>query len=106
MNVYEDLKTELLTINRDVAGLLDRIKAMPETSEHSFADWENICRTIENQLAGELLRVAVIGTIKSGKSTLINSLFSGDYLKRGSRRGDIHGHPGPPRRSAQGHPLF
>ena len=30
MNVYEDLKTELLTINRDVAGLLDRIKAMPK----------------------------------------------------------------------------
>ena len=84
MNVYEDLKTELLTINRDVAGLLDRIKAMPETSEHSFADWENICRTIENQLAGEFLRVAVIGTIKSGKSTLINSLFSGDHLKRGA----------------------
>lgn len=84
MNVYEDLKTELLTINRHVCKLLDRINSMPETSEHSFQDWENICQSIENQLSGELIRVAVIGTIKSGKSTLINSLFAGDYLKRGA----------------------
>ncbi len=84
MNVYEDLKTELLTINRHVCKLLDRINAMPETSDHSFQDWENICQSIDNQLSGELIRVAVIGTIKSGKSTLINSLFAGDYLKRGA----------------------
>ena len=84
MNVYENLKTELLTINQNVSRLLERINAMPETSRHSFQGWENICHSIENQLAEELIRVAVIGTIKSGKSTLINSLFAGDYLKRGA----------------------
>ncbi len=84
MNVYEDLKTELLTINENVSMLLGRINAMPETSQRSFQGWENICHSIENQLSEELIRVAVIGTIKSGKSTLINSLFAGDYLKRGA----------------------
>ena len=84
MNVYEDLKTELLTINENVSTLLGRINAMPETSRHSFQGWENICRSIKNQLSEELIRLAVIGTIKSGKSTLINSLFAGDYLKRGA----------------------
>lgn len=84
MNVYEDLKTELLTINQNVSALLGEINDIPETSPHSFQDWENICEKIENQLSEELIRVAVIGTIKSGKSTLINSLFGGDYLKRGA----------------------
>ncbi len=84
MNIYADLKTELLNINQTVAMLLGRINAMPETSQHSFQSWENICHSIENQLSEELIRVAVIGTIKSGKSTLINSLFAGDYLKRGA----------------------
>jgi GTPase SAR1 family protein len=84
MDVYADLKTELLNINHTVSKLLGRIIAMPETSQHSFKGWENICQSIENQLSEELIRVAVIGTIKSGKSTLINSLFAGDYLKRGA----------------------
>jgi len=84
MNVYEDLKAELLQINQMVANLLGRINTMPGTSQHSFSGWENICKSIEDQLSDELIRVAVIGTIKSGKSTLINALFSGDYLKRGA----------------------
>ncbi|MFZ2632829.1 MAG: dynamin family protein [Desulfosalsimonadaceae bacterium] len=84
MSVYEGLKAELLDINQKVNGLLAQIAAMPGTSRHSFSGWEHICQCIEHQLSEELLRVAVIGTIKSGKSTLINSLFKGDYLKRGA----------------------
>ncbi|MDA8403657.1 MAG: dynamin family protein [Desulfobacteraceae bacterium] len=84
MSVYEGLKAELLEINQKVTGLLARINAMPGTSRHSFSSWEHICQCIEHQLSEEVLRVAVIGAIKSGKSTLINSLFSGDYLKRGA----------------------
>ncbi len=84
MNDYADLKSELLQINQKVLNLLGRINTMPGTSQHSFSGWENICKSIENQLSDELIRVAVIGTIKSGKSTLINALFSGDYLKRGA----------------------
>lgn len=64
--------------------LLRWLNDMPETSHQSFQNWQNICHSIENQLSEELIRVAVIGTIKSGKSTLINSFFAGDYLKRGA----------------------
>jgi GTPase SAR1 family protein len=84
MTVYEDLKTELLAINQNISILIGRIHAMPEISQQSFQGWENICHSIKSQLSEELIRVAVIGTIKSGKSTLINSLFAGDYLKRGA----------------------
>ena len=36
------------------------------------------------QMSEEIVRVAVVGAIKSGKSTFINSLLSRDYLKRGA----------------------
>jgi len=81
---YEALKKELLEINQQVIGVLDRVKLVSETSESSFDDWRALCENIENQLADEMIRVAVIGTIKSGKSTLINSIFSGEFLKRGA----------------------
>ena len=32
----------------------------------------------------EIIRVAVVGAIKSGKSTFVNSLFKADYLNRGA----------------------
>jgi len=35
-------------------------------------------------MSEQIIRIAVVGTIKSGKSTFINSLFKGDYLKRGA----------------------
>jgi len=84
MDVYADLKTQLLHINQNVSALLGRINAMPGSSPQSFQSWGNICDHVKNQLSEELIRVAVIGTIKSGKSTLINALFAGDYLKRGA----------------------
>jgi len=36
------------------------------------------------QLTEETIRVAVVGPIKSGKSTFLNALLRGDYLKRGA----------------------
>ena len=42
------------------------------------------CRTISEQISQETMRVAVVGAIKSGKSTFVNTLFGGDYLKRGA----------------------
>lgn len=84
MRVYEGLKSDLLGINGQTNELLARISVMPGASRQSFVGWEHTCQRIGQQLSEELLRVAVIGTIKSGKSTLINSLFKGDYLKRGA----------------------
>ena len=37
-----------------------------------------------SQLSEEIIRVAVVGPIKSGKSTFTNSVLKGDYLKRGA----------------------
>ncbi|OQY11397.1 MAG: hypothetical protein B6I31_05030 [Desulfobacteraceae bacterium 4572_19] len=50
----------------------------------SFNDVKKKCLDIEKQLQEDCIRVAVVGTIKSGKSTFINSMLCGDYLKRGA----------------------
>jgi len=84
MDTYTSLKEELLRINQDVYSLFSKAESVPGMTEHSFADWEETCSGINKQIAEEIIRVAVVGTIKSGKSTFINAIFKGDYLKRGA----------------------
>ena len=52
--------------------------------DYTFGSWEDMCHRIGKQISEEILRVAVVGPIKSGKSTFVNALLSGDYLKRGA----------------------
>ena len=47
-------------------------------------DWERTCRQSHRQLTDAYVRVAVVGPIKSGKSTFTNTLLGRDYLKRGA----------------------
>jgi len=84
MNSYNLLKNELLQINADIISLISDINLIIEGSKHKFKNWNNICMGIDKHLSEEIFRVGTIGPIKSGKSTLVNSLFKGDYLKRGA----------------------
>ncbi|MBF0450386.1 MAG: dynamin family protein [Candidatus Magnetomorum sp.] len=84
MENYQKLKTRLLDINKNLFSLVEQTKAVPSMSEQRFKQWETSLKGIDRQLAEELVRVAVIGAIKSGKSTFTNALFHGDYLKRGA----------------------
>jgi GTPase SAR1 family protein len=84
MGNYYKLKTELIRINQDIQSLFLRAKSIPRMSDYSFGDWEKTCASLDRQLTEEVVRVAVVGPIKSGKSTLINSILRGDFLKRGA----------------------
>jgi hypothetical protein len=81
---HNSLKEELLGINDTLAALLNGIQERPDLRDQRFDDWKKGCADIRQQIMDEVFRVAVIGPIKSGKSTFINSLFKGDYLKRGA----------------------
>lgn len=81
---YNDLKQEVLDINESMTSMFSRILDRPDITDARFEDWYKSCADIYQQIAEEVVRVAVIGTVKSGKSTLVNSLFRGDYLKRGA----------------------
>jgi GTPase SAR1 family protein len=84
MDLYSSLKQELLQLNQDILFLLNRAKKIPGMSDDSFIKWDRTCSDIHRQISEEIVRVAVVGAIKSGKSTFVNSLLNGDYLKRGA----------------------
>ncbi len=78
------MKQELLELNQDVSVLLQNAKKVPGVSDNSFANWEKTVGDIHRQISEETVRAAVVGAIKSGKSTFINALLKDDYLKRGA----------------------
>jgi len=84
MNTFQTLHDEIADANRNLSELLKKAGAIPETPKQIFDEWEKTCRSIGQQVSEETLRVAIVGAIKSGKSTFANSLLSGDYLKRGA----------------------
>jgi len=84
MDRYRDYKKELLIINRGLEALLSSGVSIPGMPKSAFEDWRRSCRTLKRQLSEETLRIAVVGAIKSGKSTFLNALLGGDYLKRGA----------------------
>ncbi|MFP4572562.1 MAG: dynamin family protein [Desulfobacterales bacterium] len=78
-------KKELMDISSLLCELLGRAETgIPDASAGVFADWRRTCQRCRQRLDDDLLRTGVVGTIKSGKSTFINALFDGDYLKRGA----------------------
>jgi len=84
METYSTLKDEILKVNQDVSALFSTAKSIPGMADYSFGEWEKTCESLPEQLAQNTIRVAIVGTIKSGKSTFLNSIFKGDYVKRGA----------------------
>ena len=84
MESYNYLKDEILKVNQDILALISKAKSLPGMAEPSFGDWEKTCQALPVQISEDLIRVAVVGPIKSGKSTFLNSMLKGDYLKRGA----------------------
>jgi len=84
MKTYYSIKRELHKIIENISSLFSNAKSIPGMSDNSFAVWEKTSANINKQLTEEIIRVAVVGPIKSGKSTFINSIFKGEYLKRGA----------------------
>ena len=84
MEPYPIQRSELLEVNRRVASLTAGANAVAGIPDGSLMEWHNACREIERQLSDDQVRVAVVGAIKSGKSTFVNSLFLGDYAMRGA----------------------
>jgi len=84
MDAFNRLKSDLLQINRELTELVDNVAAIPELDGHPFEDWRRSLTGIRQQLAEDVIRVAVVGAIKSGKSTFVNAVLGDDFLKRGA----------------------
>ncbi len=84
MSFYSELKNQLLQLSTDISFLVKKAKSVPGMSDQEFRDWDKTLTDIYRQISEDTIRVAVIGSIKSGKSTFVNSLLKDDYLKRGA----------------------
>jgi hypothetical protein len=84
MPAYEELRTQLARISNEMIGLLGDAEKITNRADQGFSQWKATCQTLSEQISEETMRIAVVGAIKSGKSTFVNTLFGGDYLKRGA----------------------
>lgn len=84
MTTFESAKSELLSIVREFSSLFGVVKSIPGIARFPFEEWEKAIHLAEEQINENTLRVAVVGAIKSGKSTFVNAILGGDYLKRGA----------------------
>lgn len=84
MEKYELLKSKLGRLTMEVESLIDAVERLPGITLQSAANWRQTCSAITQQISEDRIRVAIVGPIKSGKSTFTNALLKGDYLKRGA----------------------
>jgi GTPase SAR1 family protein len=80
----DKLKNELIQLNTDFIKVFENAETFSGISKNTFDKYEETCNKISKQISEDIVRVAVVGTLKSGKSTFVNSLFRNDYLKRGA----------------------
>jgi GTPase SAR1 family protein len=79
------------TLSKDISKkasslyqIIQNIKEIPGLFDDTCKKWEKICTEIPDQIYRDFIKIAVIGAVKSGKSTFVNSIFKTDFLKRGA----------------------
>ncbi len=63
---------------------IEALQGLLGTVPQQHEAWEQTLEAIESRLKEDVTRLAVIGTIKSGKSSLTNALLQADLLRRGA----------------------
>jgi len=81
---FSELREELEKISEDLLGHLRRLQEVSVLQDPTFKAWQKTCHRVQQELKSEMVRVAVVGPIKSGKSTLVNALLKDDLMKRGA----------------------
>jgi len=79
--------TPINSIEKIINGtltILQRIEEVPQMSDSSLNEYQTICRNIPEYIRAGRLKIAVVGVIKSGKSTFVNSLIGKELVKRGA----------------------
>ncbi len=84
MNRFQEAKNELQKLCRKINDHLGDLENLSPGPGENLDSWRKDLAIINERLDTDTVRVAVVGAIKSGKSTLVNSLLRKDYLKRGA----------------------
>lgn len=84
MNEFLQFKRRIQDRARTLKDMIREIEELQLVESSRASRWRAHLDHAEESLQDSLLRVAVVGSVKSGKSTLINALLGRDLLKRGA----------------------
>jgi len=84
MEQESKLSKDISKISSSLFQIIQKIKKNTEFYDDTCRKWGKTCSEIPSQVNDDLIKVAVTGAVKSGKSTFVNSIFKSDFLKRGA----------------------
>ncbi len=76
--------TSVEKIINDSLDILDTAKDIPQIDNAEIEHYHKECRQIPELIQDGRLKIAVVGAIKSGKSTFVNSLAGKELVQRGA----------------------
>lgn len=84
MNEYLQFKGKIQQRVETLAHMLQELEAAGLVNGKMLSLWRDSLDGVRASLQDSLVRIAVVGSVKSGKSTLVNALLGRDLLKRGA----------------------
>ncbi len=77
-------KNPIEKIVEDALTIFQLVEDIPQLWDQSFNNNKINCSKIPEHISEGRLKIAVVGVIKSGKSTFVNSLIGKELVKRGA----------------------
>lgn len=74
----------ILTIIDDLLTIFQLVQDVPQLWDDSLTAYQASIRQMPERITEGQLKIAVVGAIKSGKSTFVNSLLGKELVKRGA----------------------
>lgn len=84
MTATPDYLHQIEDIAARTLDVLESSRAIPGFHDRGYDDFHQICHNIPRQISEGFIKIAVVGVIKSGKSTLVNALTGKELVRRGA----------------------
>lgn len=84
MTSQNDLYESTESVVSGILSVIETMEAIPRMPDETLRSFKASCRKIPEQIRSNRIKVAVVGVIKSGKSTLINAITGKEVVKRGA----------------------
>ncbi len=84
MTTPTDTYSPVTSIVSDILSVIDTMESVPPLADDMLESIKTQCGEIPEQIQSNRIKIAVVGVIKSGKSTLINAMTGKEVVKRGA----------------------
>lgn len=84
MTITEKILSEVETITSELALVLEATREIPGMYDRAVQESLDLCCNLPLNIRSGTLKIAVVGAIKSGKTTFVNTWLKDDLLKRGA----------------------